>query len=73
MNDNLSLSDLTPIRVFAEQNPSIGSEASLRWQIFCADHNGLAESGAIVRRGRRIFIVEPRYLAWMLGESRRAA
>lgn len=73
MNDNLSLSDLTPIKAFAEQNPAIGSEASLRWQIFCAEQNGLADSGAIVRRGRRIFIVGPRYLAWMLGESRRAA
>lgn len=73
MNDDLCLNDLMPIKAFVERNPGMGSESSLRWQIFNAEQNGLAESGAIVRRGRRLFIVVPRYLAWVLGESRRVA
>jgi len=71
MNDSISLDDIVSIRTLVKRHPTIGTEASLRWQIHRAKHNGLAESGAIIRRGRILFIVVPRYLAWMLGESRR--
>jgi hypothetical protein len=69
----LNPSDLITVREFALRYPNLGSEASLRWQIFCAELNGLAKSGAIVRRGRRVFLHVPRYMAAIAGESAEAA
>jgi hypothetical protein len=69
----LNPSDLLTVREFALRFPNLGSEASLRWQIFCADLNGLTAAGAIVRRGRRVFLNVPRYMAAVAGESTKAA
>lgn len=41
------------------------SESSTRWAIFNAATNGLAESGAIIRMGRRVLIDPALYLAWV--------
>lgn len=41
------------------------THGGVRWDIFHAETNGLAASGAIIRRGRRILIDEDRYYAWM--------
>ena len=41
------------------------SEQSIRWQLFNREKNGLAESGAILKVGRRVLIDLPIYLAWM--------
>ena len=37
---------------------------SLRWLLFNREQNGLAQSGAIAKVGRRIFIVPKRFRAW---------
>lgn len=65
---------LYTVRQFAEANPAF-SEASLRWLIFNSEpkklknchleSNGLAESGAILRNGRRILIDPERFDAWL--------
>lgn len=41
-----------------------GRTGSIRWQIFNSDSNGLKESGAIIRHGRRILINVDKYFAW---------
>jgi len=41
-----------------------GRTGSIRWQIFNSDTNGLKESGAIIRHGRRILINAEKYFAW---------
>jgi len=41
-----------------------GRTGSIRWQIFNSDTNGLKESGAIIRHGRRILIDVDKYFAW---------
>ncbi len=59
-----------PSRVFLtvkqlpEQQPAL-SVAGIRWAIFNEDNNGLAESGAVVRVGRRVLIDPDKFLAWM--------
>jgi len=55
---------LYTIRQFAQAQPAM-SEASIRWQIFKAEENGLQKSGAIRRVGRRVYIVGERYIAWL--------
>ena len=47
------------------QRHSFITEGGLRFQIFNAKENGLAESGAIIRIGRRVLIDEKRYLDWI--------
>jgi len=58
------VSNYHPIKEIARRNPAF-SEPSLRWHIFNAAKNGLAESGAIVRVGRRVLIHEGRFCAWI--------
>ena len=70
MANQIQPGDFLTVAQFVRQFPNFGTEASLRWQIFCAEQNGLAEAGAIVRRGRRVFLVVPRYVACMTGEQR---
>jgi hypothetical protein len=66
-------SDLLTVRDFALRFPNLGSEASLRWQIFNAELNGLAEAGAIIRLGRKVFIHLPNYMAVLARSAREAA
>ncbi len=60
---------LTP-RQFAEKYTEF-SLSSLRWSIHCAEQNGLAKSGAIIRKsasgtGKRhtIWLDVPKFFAW---------
>jgi phage tail protein X len=41
----------------------------VRAQIFNAENNGLAESGAIIRDGRKVLINEPRWFARLEAQS----
>lgn len=41
------------------------SEASLRWMIFNEASNGLKDSGAIVRLGRRVYLDETGFDRWL--------
>ncbi len=43
------------------------TEGGLRFQIFNAKNNGLAETGAIVRVGGRVLVNEPKYFGWIEG------
>ena len=62
------------VRQFAERNPAF-SEAALRNLIFKADArhstkgeipgNGLIETGAIIRVGRKVLIDETAFFAWI--------
>ena len=56
--------NITTVTRFAEKHDG-NTEQSIRWAVFKADQNGLAESGAMFRKGRRVFIVEDRYLNWL--------
>jgi hypothetical protein len=55
---------LLTVRQFAEKHPAIPI-GGIRWQIFNEETNGLKESGAIIRVGRKVLIDEARYFAWV--------
>ena len=63
------LDDFIPVKAFSRRYPYLGTEASWRWRIFNAEHNGLADAGVIVRSGRRIYIVAPRALDFYLSQA----
>ena len=60
------------VRQMSEKHPAF-TVPGLRWQIFNEQSNGLAESGAILRCGRKVLIDEDRYFIWLDSMNRRAA
>ena len=44
-------------------------EGGLRHQIFNSDTNGLRDSGAVVRNGRRVLIDEEKWFEWILSHQ----
>ncbi len=65
--------NLKPVKALCRDNPDSCKEGGVRWQIFNADTNGLAESGAIVRIGRKLLIDEDKYFAWVMAQNGGAA
>lgn len=61
--------NLETVRTLAQKHPDVITEGSLRWEIFMADENGLKESGAIIRRGRKILIDADRYFVWIYSDN----
>jgi hypothetical protein len=55
---------LLTVKQFAQQQPAL-TEGGIRWDLFNRKTNGLAKSGAIVHRGRRILLDPVRYLEWL--------
>jgi len=55
---------LFTVRQFAESQPAF-SEASIRWMVFNCKTNGLDNSGAILRNGRRILIDSEKFSSWL--------
>lgn len=41
------------------------TEGGVRYDIFNEKTNGLAESGAVVRHGRKVLINEEKWFAWL--------
>ena len=52
------------VRQFNQKYPAF-TIGGLRHQIFNEHTNGLAESGAVVRNGRRVLLNEPKYFNWL--------
>lgn len=63
---------LLNVKQLAQQQPAL-TEGGIRWDLFNRETNGLAKSGAIIRRGRRILIDPARYLDWLEGQREGAA
>ncbi len=60
--------DLRTIKQLAAENPAF-TEASLRWLVFNARHNGLHQ--AIIHVGRRVLIDKAQFVDWLNADSRR--
>ena len=52
------------VRQFCERHPAF-TLGGIRHNIFHEKTNGLADSGAIVRNGRRILINESKFFTWL--------
>jgi hypothetical protein len=63
--DVLSLPNLLTVSQFSQKRPAF-KEAGVRWLIFHAATNGLGQSGAIVRLGRRVLIDEAKFVSWVV-------
>jgi len=57
------------VQQFTKRHPAF-TVGGLRHQIFHAETNELAKSGAIVRSGRKILIKESAYFAWLEAQNK---
>jgi len=59
---------LKSIKNFTQDNKSF-TEGGMRSLIFNEETNGLKESGAILRVGRKILIDEPKFYDWIKAQN----
>ena len=59
------------VKQFAQQQPALGA-GGVRFDLHNRQINGLAQSGAVIMRGRRVLIDGARYIAWMENQSAEA-
>lgn len=67
--DNINIEDIKAFDVFVEKNPDLTNDARMRWLIFNRKSNGLAASGAIIKRAGRWYVVVPRFRDWLLRDT----
>lgn len=56
------------VRQTAEAIPAL-TESSIRWHLFIKNENGLAQSGALIQIGRRVYLDLPKYIEWLRGQG----
>jgi len=61
------LDDLLTPAALVGRYPDLCTMSQLRYWIHKERHNGLAGSGAIIRKGRRLWINVPRFRDWLCG------
>ena len=59
---------LLTVAQFSQKHPAFPN-GGLRYRIFNEHQNGLAESGAIIRNGRRVLIDEAKFFDWVLSSD----
>jgi len=59
---------LLTVKQFSKKHPAF-PEGGLRHRIFHAKSNGLAESGALVRKLKRVYLNEAKFFAWVQGAA----
>lgn len=61
--------DIFSPKIFVEQNSDILTDSQLGWLIKTRHKNGLAESGAILKISRKIYIHKPLFFAWFMNQK----
>ena len=60
------------VKQLARQQPAL-TEGGIRWDLFNRQTNGLAQSGAVIQKGRKLLLDPERYLAWLASPRPTAA
>ena len=63
--------NLKSVAAFADDSPF--TESQVRWWIFNAAQNGLADAGAILRIGRRVYLDVDGFDRWLASQNALAA
>lgn len=62
------MSTILSVEQTAEQIPAL-TQAAIRWHLFNRQTNGLSESGAVIKVGRRVLIDLPNYIEWLKAQG----
>ena len=60
--------NLRTVAQFANNTPF--TEGQIRWWIFQADNNGMAEADVVVRVGRRVYLDSDAFEQWVARQNR---
>lgn len=63
---------LLTVKQLAQQQPGL-SVGGIRWDLFNRHTNGLARSGAVIQKGRKLLLDPERYIAWLASPKPTAA
>ena len=63
-HDQITLADACTPETFVKENPELFTESQINWLIKTRKKNGLAESGAILKISRKIYILRTLFFAW---------
>lgn len=64
----MSVPNLFTVKQLCAKHPAL-AVGGVRFHIFNEDTNGLRESGAIVRIGRKVTVDEEKYFEWLLSQN----
>jgi hypothetical protein len=64
--EDIDLDDIQTLEAFCNRFGDIATESRMRWLIFNREANGLAASGAIIKKVGRWHVVVPRMKNWLL-------
>ena len=67
-HQNIDLKDIETLTDFAENYPQLGLYETWRYRIKNRYINGLQDSGALVKKDDRWWVIKPRLIPWWLGE-----
>lgn len=68
----MSVPNLLTVKQLCKKHPAL-AVGGVRFQIFNENINGLSESGAIIRMGRKVLIDEDKYFGWVLSPKKAVA
>jgi len=64
----MDIPSLLTVTQFSQKHPAFPI-GGLRYRIFNENQNGLANSGAIIRNGRKVLIDEAKFFNWVIKNS----
>lgn len=64
INDQITLSDVCTPETLVKEHPELFTVSQLNWLINTRKKNGLAESGAILKISRKIYILKSKFFTW---------
>ena len=64
MENQMNIPTLLTVKQLSQKHPAF-PEGGLRKQIFYSDTNGMEETGALVRVGRRVLLNEEKFFDWI--------
>jgi hypothetical protein len=68
---DVDLDQLLPFNTFCDRyGDSVGSKSKVRYQLRNRRTNGLDEYGAVVQRGKLLWINVARYRDWLIGAKK---
>ena len=68
-NQQPTLGDICLPQAFAKENPQLFTYNQINWLIKTRHKNGLAETGAVLKISRKIYLNKPIFLDWFLNQK----
>lgn len=68
-NQQTTLDDVCTQKALAKENPQLFTDSQINWLIKTRHQNGLAESGAVLKISRKIYIKKSSFFVWFMQQK----